>query len=203
MKYQEFRNIIKRPFFRKTDVDFKMANVSSVQLSRWMNLGYIDQVKRGLYVFSDKKDTIDPLDISFLLYEPSYVSMESALSFYGLIPELVPTTTAVSAKTTRTFENQYGTFSYPHVKPELFFGYIPHETPIGKYLLAEPEKAVLDYVYFNRTRLTSVNDINELRINIEEFRKIINIAKLKKYLKEYNSKKMEKIINLVLAHADL
>ena len=180
-----------------------MANVSSVQLSRWMNLGYIDQVKRGLYVFSDKKDTIDPLDISFLLYEPSYVSMESALSFYGLIPELVPTTTAVSAKTTRTFENQYGTFSYRHVKPELFFGYIPHETPIGKYLLAEPEKAVLDYVYFNRTRLTSVNDINELRINIEEFRKIINIAKLKKYLKEYNSKKMEKIINLVLAHADL
>lgn len=203
MKYQEFRNIIKRPFFRKTDVDFKMVNISSVQLSRWAKIGYINQVKRGLYVFNDEKDALDPLVISFLLYEPSYVSLESALSFHGLIPELVPATTAVSAKTTRTFENQYGKFLYRHIKPELFFGYAPREVSAEKYLLAEPEKAILDYAYFNRARLNSADDISELRINTEEFKKIVDIAKLKKYLKEYNSPKIDRIISLLLAHVNL
>ena len=202
MKYQEFRNIIKSPFFRKTDVDFKMANISSVQLSRWANMGYINQVKRGLYVFGDQKDSLDPLGISFLLYEPSYVSLESALSFYGFIPELVPVTTAVSTKTTRKFENQYGRFSYRHIRSALFFGYTPRETSAGKYLLAEPEKAVLDYIYFNRTRLTSIDDIDEWRINTEEFRKTIDIVKLKNYLKVYNSKKIDHIINLLLTHVN-
>ena len=203
MKYQEFRNGIKRPFFRKTDVDFKMANISSVQLSRWANKGYINQVKRGLYVFSDKKDALDSFSVSFLLYEPSYVSLESALSFYGLIPELVPATTAISTRTTRTFTNQYGTFLYRHVKPELFFGYTPHEVSAGKYLLADPEKAVLDYVYFNRVRLHSADDIHEWRINTEEFKKIIDVAKLKEYLKVYQSKKIDKITNLLLTHVNV
>src|ERR1035437_7828472 len=112
MKYTDFRNSIKKPFFRKTDVDFKMSGVSSVQLSRWMKMGYLDQVKRGFYVFDDQKDSVDPLSVSFLLYEPSYVSMERALSHYGFIPEMVPVITAISTKKTRTFENQYGTFSY-------------------------------------------------------------------------------------------
>lgn len=180
-----------------------MTNVSSVQLSRWMKMGYIDQVKRGLYVFGDQKNTLDPRVVSFLLYEPSYIGLESALSHYGLIPEIVPATTAVSTKTTRTFENQYGKFLYRHIQPELFFGYTPYETPVGKYLLAEPEKAVLDYVYFNKARLNSSDDINELRINTEEFRKVINVAKLKKYLKEYNSKQINGIITLLLNHVNL
>ena len=203
MKYQEFRNLINKPFFRKTDVDFKATNVSSVQLSRWMNVGYINQVKRGLYVFGDEKSALDPFNISFLLYEPSYVSLESALSFYGLIPELVPVTTAVSPKTTRKFENQYGRFSYRHIRPELFFGYTPRESSGGKFLLAEPEKSVLDYIYFNHTRLISTDDINEWRINTEEFKKTIDVAKIKKYLKEYNSKKINKIIDLLIDYVNL
>lgn len=180
-----------------------MTNVSSVQISRWASMGYIDQVKRGLYVFGDQKDMLDSRVVSFLLYEPSYISLESALSHYGLIPEIVPATTAISTKTTRTFENQYGKFLYRHIKSELFFGYIPHETSVGKYLLAETEKAVLDYVYFNRSRLVSADDINELRINAEEFKKIIDVIKLKKYLKIFNSKKMNEIIDILLSYANL
>ena len=82
-------------------------------------------------------------------------------------------------------------------------GYAPKEIPAGKYLLAEPEKAVLDYVYFNRARLASADDINELRINTEEFKKIIDVAKLKTYLKEHNSKQINKVINLLLTHVNL
>jgi predicted transcriptional regulator of viral defense system len=203
MKYQEFRDLINKPFFRKNDVNFKATNVSSVQLSRWMNTGYISQVKRGLYVFGDEKSALDPSIISFLLYEPSYISLESALSFYCLIPELVPVTTAVSPKTTRIFENQYGKFSYRRIRPELFFGYVSREVPSGKYLIAEPEKAVLDYIYFNQSSLNSTDDINEWRINTEEFKNIIDISKLKKYLKEYNSKQMEKITELLLNHVNI
>lgn len=153
-------------------------------------------------MFSDKKEMLDPFGISFLLYEPSYISLESALSFHGLIPELVPSTTAVSTKTTRTFENQYGKFLYRHIRPELFFGYTPYEVPAGKYLLAEPEKAILDYIYFNSARLISADDINEWRVNAKKFKEIIDIAKFKKYLKEYHSEKIDRAINLLLAHVN-
>ncbi len=179
-----------------------MAGISSVQLSRWAAMGYIHQIKRGLYVFNDQKSKLDPFNISFLLYEPSYVSLESALNYYGFIPEMVPVTTAVGTKTTRTFENEYGRFSYRHISPKLFFGYVPRETAAGKYLLAEPEKAVLDFVYLNSTSIMSADDIYELRINPAEFKKEIDVAKLKKYLAEFNSKKMGQAVRLILDYVD-
>jgi predicted transcriptional regulator of viral defense system len=202
MKYIDFRNIIQKPFFRKTDVDFKMSSVSSVQISRWMKMGYINQVKRGFYVFNDQKDSIDPLMVSFLLYEPSYISMERALCHYGFIPEMVPVITAISTKKTRTFENQYGTFFYRTIRRELFFGYTPHDISSSKFLMAEPEKAILDYIYFNHARLTSMDDIEELRLNTEEFSKTIDVVKLKEYTKIFDSKKITMIVNLILQHVN-
>jgi predicted transcriptional regulator of viral defense system len=193
---------MRKPIFRTTDVDFKLSGVGGVQLSRWVNMGYLAQVRRGLYVFSDKKDSIDPLMVSFLLYEPSYVSMESALSYYGLIPELVPVTTAISTRKTMAFENAYGAFSYRNIRQELFFGYVPREIAGGKFLMAEPEKAVLDYIYFNHMRLISMDDIDGLRLNTEEFSKTVNAAKLKEYAKAYDSEKITDIIDLILQHVN-
>jgi len=203
MKYQEFRKLINRPFFRKSDVDFSNSGVSSVQLSRWANVGYIEQLKRGIYVFDDSVKNVDSSLVSFLLYEPSYISLESALRHYDLIPEMITSTTAVTTRTNREFSNRYGNFSYRHIRPELFFGYDPVEMPGGKYLMAEPEKAILDYVYLNQRRLFTMDEIEGLRLNTHEFLSVIDTKRLKKYLAWYDSRNMDRIISLILEHVNL
>jgi hypothetical protein len=124
--------------------------------------------------------------------------MESALSIYGLIPEMIFAITSLSAKANRKVQNDFGLFIYRHINSRLFFAYIPIETKFGKYLLAEPEKALLDYFYLNLGKINNIDDIKELRINTYELSKL-NKAKIKKYLKVFKIKKLEKMINLLLS----
>lgn len=64
--------------------------------------------------------------------------------------------------------------------------------------MAEPEKALLDYLYLNSGRINNKTDILELRLNFEIFYDIIESIKLFSYLKYYQSKKLNKLINLIL-----
>ncbi|NTW29922.1 MAG: hypothetical protein HGA33_01425 [Candidatus Moranbacteria bacterium] len=155
-------------------------------------------MKKGLDVFVDEKGKVSPEEISFLLYQPSYLSLEYALCHYGIIPEMVFTKTAVTTKTTRKFSNGFGTFSYRHIQPKLFFGYVTKETVSGKYLLAEPEKALLDYLYFNLGKIDDEHDVSGLRINKDELEKQIDRKKLDAYLNEFGVRKLERIIRMIV-----
>ena len=191
-----------RAVFRRDDADFARLGVRGTQLSLWAKRGYIRIVKRGLYVFVDMKDAVDQYTIAFLVYEPSYISLESALKHYGLIPEMVQAVTSVTPRTTRSFTNEYGRFIYRHIRSDLFWGYRASETTHGKYLMAEPEKAVLDYMYFNLRVLGTIDDIRALRINTEEFRKAIDRRRFKKYLAAFDSPKMNHAADLLLHYVD-
>jgi predicted transcriptional regulator of viral defense system len=179
------------------DILLKKLNVYNYQLSLWKKAGYINNLKRGIYFFTDEKEKITAGDISFLIYQPSYLSLEFALSHYGLIPEMVYASTAVTTKTTRKFSNDFGNFVYRHILPSLFFGYVSVETSVGKYLIAEPEKAILDYFYFNLGKINSREDIEEIRINCEEFRHLIDRNKMNFYLKEFGIRKLADNINIL------
>lgn len=197
MKYQSFKSAINKPYFTSLDILLKKLTVYGYQLSLWQKKGYIGRLKRGVYFFADEKERVTVPDVSFLIYQPSYLSLEFALSHYGLIPEMVYSLTAVTTKTTRKFSNAFGHFSYRHILPKLFFGYVPVETPAGKYLIAEPEKAVLDYFYFNLAKLDSRQDIEELRINGAEFLRVVDREKMESYLEEFDNKKLSAKINLL------
>ena len=78
------------------------------------------------------------------------------MSIYGLIPEAVSSITSVSTLKTARFENAFGQYTYQNVKPELFFGYKPVILPLNTaiinapkqaWMLAHPEKALLDLLY--------------------------------------------------------
>ncbi len=195
MKYQDFKKIINKPYFSTLDIVLKDINVYNYQLSLWQKKGYLGHLKRGLYFFTEQENLFSIQEISFLLYDPSYISMESALSYYGIIPEMVYAQTAISTKTTRKFSNKFGHFIYRHINPRLFFGYNPVELSFGKYLMADPEKALLDYLYLNLGKINDENDIVELRINCLELKKIINIKKINAYLREFNMRKLERTVN--------
>ncbi|MHA1279826.1 MAG: type IV toxin-antitoxin system AbiEi family antitoxin domain-containing protein [Candidatus Helarchaeota archaeon] len=122
-------------------------------LYRWKRKGWIISLKKGLYeIVYPKRLNIPDLYIANKMYQPSYVSLETALSYYSIIPEVSMAVTSITTKPTRCYKNSHGLFLYHTVKPELFKGYTVVEIQGFSILIAEPEKAFIDYLYFQTYR---------------------------------------------------
>ncbi|MBI4350805.1 MAG: hypothetical protein HY550_05155 [Elusimicrobia bacterium] len=115
-------------------------------LIRYTRRGLLCRLKRGLYALRSAMPS--KWGIANRLYKPSYISLASALSYYGFIPESVYAVTSVTAKTTREFEADGTSYIYRTVKKDAFSGYKTIETGGETVLLAEKEKALADYLYF-------------------------------------------------------
>lgn len=116
----------------------------------WIGTKKIIRLKRGVYQISyPEKKIIPDMYIANRIYSPSYVSMETILSMHGIIPEIAMSVTSVTTKATRRFKNIYGAFSYRTVKKEYFTGYYLLKERGFEILAAEPEKAVIDFLYLN------------------------------------------------------
>jgi len=121
-----------------------------MQISRWVRMDYLARLKNGLYAlkgFLDRGE-ISEYYIANRLYSPSYVSLESALSFYNLIPEIAFSVTSISPKATRKFLIEHTPYVYRSVQPRFFTGYIVEKQKGSSIRIAEKEKAVVDYLYF-------------------------------------------------------
>lgn len=200
MKYSELRNLIRSPYFTLQEVRLRGGEIIPSQLTFWRKEGFINQLKRGVYLFTDRAGEISKEEIAFILYKPNYISVEFALKRYGLIPEMVYSITSVTTRTTRRFSNSLGSFIYHHIAPRLFFGYTAQETRYGKYLFAEPEKAILDYLHLNQDMLDTADAIKEIRINSEEFALRIDQKKLTDYARAFQSPKINRILVLLLSY---
>jgi len=161
MKYSDFKKAIDKPYFSVQDIRLRGLIVYPYQLTLWKRESLLASFKRGWYYFPEKKKYLTPEVISKALYSPSYISSEFALRVYGCIPEMVYTCTSLTSKTTRKFSNEFGMFSYRHIRPEVFCGY--HVVREGEltYTLADPEKALLDLIYL-RLDMRSEEDIASL-----------------------------------------
>lgn len=196
MKYINFAEKIKTPIFTLNDINFEKLNVFPYQLTEWVKKGYLIRLKNGIYVFADKRETLSPSSISFHLYQPSYLSLEWALAEYGIIPETVYNYTAVSAKATRKFVNEFGVFIYRSVKREMFFGYRKiKEKNKQVYLLADPEKAFLDFLYLNSSKIKNQADFESFRFNRFELKKLSK-KKIRNYCKIINNKQLNSSVEL-------
>ena len=120
------------------------------QLSRWVASGRLIQIRRGLYAVAPPYGRESPslLAVASRLRRPSYVSLESALAYHGVIPESVPVVTSVTTGRPGRVGTPLGDFIYRHLRRSLFWGY--HEIEAGreqKAFMADPEKALLDLFY--------------------------------------------------------
>lgn len=120
------------------------------QLSRWTASGKLYQLRRGLYSLAPpyQKSIPHPFLIANNLVSGSYVSLQSALAYYGLIPELVPMTTSVTTARPITYSTPFGQCDFRHVQVGWFHSY--HQVDLGNLqwaFIATPEKALLDLVY--------------------------------------------------------
>ena len=173
-----------------TPLEFKRIFAVSSFATSWFIKTYTKKelfikLKNGLYALADFLPS--QYLIANKLYEPSYISFDTALSFHGIIPETIYTIASATPKTSRKFETIGALFTYQKIKKEVYTGYKPIKYLGETILIAEPEKALADYLYFV--------DLGKRKLEYER----INLAKIKKiklinYVKLF---KRPKILNLI------
>ncbi len=164
------------------------------QLSDWTRAGKLLQLRRGLYTFPDELP--NSYVIANRLVRPSYVSLQSALSYYGLIPEHVASMTSVTTGRPITLNNKFGRFIFRHIKTDFFFGFRHWQVAQTEFaFMATPEKALLDLIYLTPNGANEAY-IRELRLqNLE----IINPERLFRWVERANQPKLKRALPHILA----
>jgi predicted transcriptional regulator of viral defense system len=173
MKWDELLDLIgSEPLFESSQLLAGTDSPGEIrrQLSRWTAAGRVIQLRRGLYLIAPPHAKVQPspFTVASRLRRPSYVSMQSALAYHGLIPESVPVVTSVTTARPGRLETPLGTFSYRHVQQQLFWGYGEEEAVDGQScFVAQPEKALIDLFYLTPGRITQ-SLVEELRLEASE-----------------------------------
>ena len=180
--------------------DLKSAEKKVVWLEK---NGYIIRLKRGLYVVNPEytgKRLSNEL-IANHLYAPSYVSMSTALRYYGLIPEAVYVNQSMTVKHSRSFQTPIGNYDYKYVSREAFaVGVRTERVADYAFLIASPEKALCDLIAnSSKVNLRYMKDVenyleNDIRMDMEEFVKF-DPRVLEEYIKV--GKKADSIATLL------
>lgn len=166
-----------------------------VQISRWVKSGKLIQLKRGLYLLAEpyRKISASEFYIAAILKSPSYISLEKALEYHGLIPEAVHVFTSVTTKRPESFATPAGRYDYQHVKPSLFWGYISLNIDGQTVFMATPEKALLDFFYLKHVKV-SLDYLREMRLqNVED----IKVERLLEYGKLFKKKNLQETVKLL------
>ena len=181
-------------------------------LTRWTKKGLLIKLRQGWYAFPELLQHPDfARYVASRIYRPSYISLHTALSIYGMIPEAVTDITSVTTLKTAQFANKFGQYSYQNVKPIFFFGYKPVSivgntssinAPQQTWLLAYPEKALLDLLYLYPF-YDSIDELEQLRLDEDFMTEELNINRLNEYLQKVGSKALDNRIKKLLKIYDL
>ena len=169
----------------------RIFNISSLKtkyiLESYTKGGLLIRLKKGLYGL--KSHLPKDEEIANVLYKPSYISFEYVLARYGIIPESVYTITSATTKTTREFTVKDKAFSYFKIKKQAFTGYALIKERGYSALIAEPEKALVDFFYFISLGKKLWND----RLNTSKLSK----EKIMKYAKLYQRPGLIKLLEKI------
>ena len=199
MNYIEFReNFYQLACFNLDQIYSVYPKFDRTNLTRWMKKGYIVRLRQGYYTFPDYKSKRDfSLYFANRIYKPSYISLHTALSFYGMIPETVSQITSVTSLKTAAFRNDFGDFSYKNLKEDLMFGYELKEMDENRRLMfATAEKALLDLLYLYPF-YNSEKEMEELRMDEYYMREDLNVELLLSYNGRFRSKALDKRTRLL------
>jgi len=167
---------------------FKVPNYKTKWfLENQVQEGLFVRLKKGLY--SLKTNLPQEEEIANRLYKPSYLSFEYALAYNNIIPEMPYNVTSATTKPTRNFTVDNKTFSYFKIKKSAYAGYVLTRKGERSFLMAEPEKALVDYLYFVAIGKKPFNE----RLNLS----ILNKDKLYKYASLYKRAKLVQLVNTV------
>jgi predicted transcriptional regulator of viral defense system len=171
---------------------------------RWNKKGLIIRLRQGLYTFPEYRASPDfALWFANRIYRPSYISLHTALSFYGMIPESVVQISSVSPLKTASFLNTVATYSYKSLKKDLMFGYITKPFSDKRTtVIATPEKAILDLLYLY-PQYQSTTDFLDLRLDDSYLHDEFNTDLLLEYSSRVKNRSLERRVKSLLKVYDL
>ena len=202
MKIRDFENQIKDlPAFSLNDVRKLEPGFHRQQLNDWQERGYIRPLAAGYYLLADQVlDEATRFMLANKLYEPSYISLESALAYYQVIPESVLGVTSISSRKTRQFSSAWGVFSYRSLQPQWMFGYrVVEIRPGRKFKIASLEKAVLDTLHLN-PHIQSVDDLEELRWNRQSLLAMLDNPSFQGYLALFGKQSLATRVKILMEY---
>jgi hypothetical protein len=175
------------------------------RINKWLKTGELIRVKKGLYVFGPvaRRSAFNLELLANLIYGPSAISLNYALSYYGLIPEAVYTVTSITNKRNKKFSTPLGDFSYTYLHPAKYAIGIQLKTLANNisFLIASPEKALCDMVALQTKNLNfrCEDDIaaflfDDLRFDEDAF-KSLSMSDMKKIAECYQNPRLNQFIN--------
>ena len=171
-------------------------------ITRWVKKGYLMKLRRGQYAFRESAQDPDfPLLVAGQIVSPSYLSLQYALAHYGMIPNDGEIQyTSVTTQKPAVYENALGSYSYRSIAPHLYFGYQPYSLGDGRtFMLATPEKALLDTLYLHPDFATE-EGIKNLQLNEEYMRTQLDENRLFEYLARWKSPALSTRVRTLLKH---
>jgi predicted transcriptional regulator of viral defense system len=156
------------------------AGTIQTALYRWMKAGHVIQLKKGVYMtrrFYDlhRADADFSMAVSAILIPRSYVSLEFILQRNAVLTQVTYPISAITLKNTRVIGNSLGTFTYHHIKEELYRGFSMSDYQGVPLAQASVAKALFDYLYLRPwtggTRSSAYNLAEELRLNLDDLTK--------------------------------
>ena len=189
----------KKDIFSFQEILFMYPDFDKRRLFERKKKWFICSIHKWWYIFSEKKPSEEGLfGIANKINKPSYISCESALYYYNLIPEWVFLTTSVTTKKTTEYITNIWTFRYQKIANTLFFWFQIISRWGKTYKIAHKEKALLDFLYL-KPHIKTKKDIIDLRIDRDEFLDGFNKKRWDVYLKQFNNKELKKRANLLLS----
>lgn len=158
--------------------------------------GLIKPIKQGVYLLSHDLG-LRPYSkeiLANLIYGPSYISLETALSNYGFIPERVTTTTSICMGRGKSFSTPVGQFEYHHIKESLYsMGVQLKEVSKDTFCqYATPEKALLDFIYIKETKGEFKNQkdylnyiLDSYRLDLKTIESVVSLKKMQSFAERY------------------
>ena len=166
-----------------------------------MQKGYLFSIKKGHYLNLKSKEikTAKLECLGNMLYFPSYVSAEWALQYYGLLTDRVYTVTSVTTRRSANFNTPMGVFSFEHIYKRRYpYGYFIETSQEQSFFIARPDKALLDYINLRIKKINWKSKeeilaflIEDLRLNLDAFLKLIKIEELDELLPHYHRNSKE------------
>ena len=150
-------------------------------LQRLEKAEIIKRVIKGKYLFLFRE--VNDFELANFLVNPSYISLESALSFYGILSQFPYTITSITPLKTKKIIYREKEYEFCHLESKYFFGFVKKD----KFLIATPEKALLDELYFIAKKIRKIS-IDDLDLNL------VDKNKFKKLSKKYNFLPLQKLI---------
>ncbi|KKP47930.1 MAG: hypothetical protein UR39_C0002G0033 [Candidatus Woesebacteria bacterium GW2011_GWA1_33_30] len=145
----------------------------------------IQKLIKGKYILSDLQ--MSDFEKANIILSPSYISLESALSYYGILPQFTYSITSVTTQKSRKYKIKTKEYDYTKIQKAIFSDFVKKDN----FLIAIPEKALIDLIYLASKNIGSLNlsDLDLSIINWKTFDKIkmgINYKPFQNYIKTHN-----------------